>query len=79
MMNELQVKKSNISQWVSSIRIPNRNISPNHSMARARDYEPRIIKIGLIGLLLVLLGIGGSLVLSYIVGNWIINRIEGRR
>jgi cadmium resistance protein CadD (predicted permease) len=32
-----------------------------------------------IGLLLVLLGIGGSLVLSYIVGNWIINRIEGRR
>ncbi len=38
-----------------------------------------IIKIGLIGLLLVLLGIGGSLVLSYIVGNCIINRIEGRR
>jgi hypothetical protein len=38
-----------------------------------------IIKIGLIGLLLVLLGIGGSLFLSYIVGNWIVNRIEGRR
>ncbi len=38
-----------------------------------------IIKIGLIGLLLVLLGIGGFFTLSYIVGNWIINRIEGRR
>jgi hypothetical protein len=38
-----------------------------------------IIKIGLIGLLLVLLGIGGFFTLSYIVGNWIINGIEGRR
>ena len=38
-----------------------------------------IIKIGLIGLLLVLLGIGGFFTLSYIVGNWIVNRIEGRR
>ncbi len=41
-MNELQqVKKSNISQWVSSIRIPHRKNSPNHSMAMANDYEPR--------------------------------------
>jgi hypothetical protein len=41
MMNELQVKKSNISHWVSSIRIPHRENSPNHSMAMAHDYEPR--------------------------------------
>jgi hypothetical protein len=40
-MNELQVKKSNISHWVSSIRIPHRENSPNHSMAMAHDYEPR--------------------------------------
>ena len=40
-MNELQVKKSTISQWVSSIRIPHRENSPNHSMAMAHDYEPR--------------------------------------
>ncbi len=44
-MNELQVKKSNISQWVSSIRIPNRKNSPNHSMAMANDYVPRIESI----------------------------------
>jgi hypothetical protein len=45
MMNELQVKKSNIWHWVSSIRIPNRKNSPNHSMARASDYEPRCTAI----------------------------------
>lgn len=45
MMNELQVKKSNIWHWVNSIRIPNRKNSPNHSMARARDYEPRCAAI----------------------------------
>jgi hypothetical protein len=45
MMNELQVKKSNISQWVSSIRIPHRENSPNHSMAMAHDYEPRCTAI----------------------------------
>ena len=44
-MNELQVKKSNISQWVSSIRIPHRENSPNHSMAMANDYEPRCTAI----------------------------------
>jgi hypothetical protein len=41
MMNELQVNKSNIFHWVSYIRFPNRNNSPNHSMAMANDYEPR--------------------------------------
>ena len=41
MMNELQVKKSNIWHWVNSIRIPHRKNSPNHSMAMAHDYEPR--------------------------------------
>ena len=45
MMNELQVKKSNISHWVNSIRIPNRKNSPNHSMAMANDYEPRCAAI----------------------------------
>ena len=40
-MNELQVKKSNIWHWVNSIRIPHRKNSPNHSLARASDYEPR--------------------------------------
>ena len=45
MMNELQVKKSNISHWVSSIRIPHRENSPNHSMAMAHDYEPRCAAI----------------------------------
>ena len=40
-MNELQVKKSNIWHWVSSIRIPHRENSPNHSMAMAHDYAPR--------------------------------------
>jgi len=44
-MNELQVKKSNIWHWVSSIRIPNRENSPNHSLARANDYEPRCTAI----------------------------------
>ena len=44
-MNELQVKKSNIWHWVSSIRIPNRKNSPNHSMAMANDYEPRCTAI----------------------------------
>jgi hypothetical protein len=44
-MNELQVKKSNIFQWVNSIRFPNRNNSPNHSMAMANDYVPRIESI----------------------------------
>jgi hypothetical protein len=34
---------------------------------------------GLITVLLFILGIGGFFTLSYIVGNWIINRIEGRR
>ena len=41
MMNELQVKKSNIWHWVSSVRIPHRKNSPNHSMAMAHDYVPR--------------------------------------
>jgi hypothetical protein len=41
MMNELPVNKSNIFHWVSYIRFPNRNNSPNHSMAMANDYEPR--------------------------------------
>jgi hypothetical protein len=45
MMNELQVKKSNIWHWVSSIRIPHRENSPNHSMAMANDYEPRCTAI----------------------------------
>ncbi len=45
MMNELQVKKSNIFQWVDSIRIPHRKNSPNHSMAMANDYVPRIESI----------------------------------
>jgi len=45
MMNELQVKKSNISQWVESIRIPHRENSPNHSMAMAHDYAPRCMAI----------------------------------
>ena len=45
MMNELQVKKSNISHWVSSIRIPHRENSPNHSMAMAHDYAPRCMAI----------------------------------
>jgi hypothetical protein len=45
MMNELQVKKSNIWHWVESIRIPNRKNSPNHSMAMANDYVPRIESI----------------------------------
>jgi hypothetical protein len=45
MMNELQVKKSNIWHWVSSVRIPNRKNSPNHSMAMANDYEPRCTAI----------------------------------
>ena len=45
MMNKLQVKKSNIFHWVNSIRIPHRKNSPNHSMARARDYEPRCAAI----------------------------------
>jgi hypothetical protein len=45
MMNELQVKKSNIFQWVSSIRIPHRKNSPNHSMAMSHDYVPRIESI----------------------------------
>lgn len=40
-MNELQVKKSTISQWVESIRIPNRKGSPYYSMAMANDYAPR--------------------------------------
>lgn len=40
-MNELQVKKSNIWHWVSSVRIPHRKNSPNHSMAMAHDYVPR--------------------------------------
>ena len=44
-MNELQVKKSNIWHWVESIRIPNRKNSPNHSMAMANDYVPRIESI----------------------------------
>ena len=44
-MNELQVKKSNIFQWVDSIRIPNRKNSPNHSMVMANDYVPRIESI----------------------------------
>jgi nitric oxide reductase large subunit len=34
---------------------------------------------GLITVLLFILGIGGFFTLSYIVGNWIINGIEGRR
>ena len=38
-----------------------------------------IIKIELTGLLLILLGVGGFFVLSYIVGGWIINRIEDKR
>ena len=45
MMNELQVNKSNIFHWVSYIRFPNRNNSPNHSMAMANDYEPRCAAI----------------------------------
>jgi hypothetical protein len=45
MMNELQVKKSNIWHWVSSVRIPHRKNSPNHSMAMAHDYEPRCAAI----------------------------------
>jgi hypothetical protein len=44
-MNELQVKKSNIFHWVSSIRIPHRKNSPNHSMVMANDYVPRIESI----------------------------------
>jgi hypothetical protein len=44
-MNELQVKKSNISQWVDSIRIPNRKGSPYYSMAMAHDYAPRCMAI----------------------------------
>ena len=44
-MNELQVNKSNIFHWVSSVRIPNRKNSPNHSMAMANDYEPRCTAI----------------------------------
>ena len=44
-MNELQVNKSNIFHWVSSVRIPNRKNSPNHSMAMANDYEPRCATI----------------------------------
>ena len=44
-MNELQVNKSNIFHWVSYIRFPNRNNSPNHSMAMANDYEPRCTAI----------------------------------
>lgn len=45
MMNELQVKKSNIWHWVSSVRIPHRKNSPNHSMAMAHDYAPRCMAI----------------------------------
>jgi hypothetical protein len=45
MMNELPVNKSNIFHWVSYIRFPNRNNSPNHSMAMANDYEPRCAAI----------------------------------
>jgi hypothetical protein len=44
-MNELQVKKSNIWHWVSSVRIPHRKNSPNHSMAMAHDYAPRCMAI----------------------------------